>query len=109
MHHNSMAVITESDWISSVDEQVGLVQKVLCDNEDKAHQNACHLLEGTICHLMKHCGDDMKRFIGCDFQFDWKVILPQLLVFIWANRWVILPTIFICIMTTALALVPEIL
>ena len=33
---------------------VGLVQKILCDKDDKAHQNSSHLLVWTICHLL--CG-----------------------------------------------------
>ena len=35
-----------------------------------AHQNACHMMEGTICSILNHCGDSRGRFKGCIWKFD---------------------------------------
>ncbi len=68
LHGQSVAVVTEYDWVSLVDEQVALVQKISCDKPESGMFMACHLIEGTICHLINNCGDD--RFDGCDYDFD---------------------------------------
>ena len=109
LHHKSVAVVTETDVISQVDNQVGLVQRIQCDATDRAHQNACHLLEGTACHLLEHCGDTRGRFTACSFEFDLGAIMPQLWRYINAHRLILLPlSLFLPIML-ALAIVPELL
>ena len=95
--------------ITQIDEQVGLIQKIVCDLEDSAHQNSCHFLEGTICHILEHCGDDKLRFVGCRYDFDWKVLLPTLSSFVWTNRWIFFPVAFTLFITITLAIIPEIL
>lgn len=109
MHHHSVAVVTEFDWITQVDRQVGLIQNILCDYEDKAHQNACHLLEGTICHLLQHCGDDKGRFVGCEYDFDLAAISPGVVSFLRSHSWVILPILLLVIMFLVIAIVPELM
>ena len=68
LNGQSVAVVTSGDWVSLVDEQVALVQKISCDKPESGIFMACHLIEGTICHLINNCGDD--RFDGCDYDFD---------------------------------------
>ena len=95
--------------ISQIDNQVGLVQQILCDKEEKMHQNSCHLLEGTICHLLQHCGDGHNgaRFAGCHYEFDWRVIAPTLTSLRGSNCWLFLPLLFCVVVMVALAVVPE--
>lgn len=42
----------------AVGTQVGLIQLISCSTAGKALQLSCHMLEGTICDLITHCGDD---------------------------------------------------
>ena len=69
LHHMSAAVLPESDPVTSVDTQVGMVQMIKCDVVEQAMQNSCHMLEGTICSLLKSCGDPRGRFRSCEFRF----------------------------------------
>lgn len=92
-----------------MDSQVGLVQHILCDRSDKAHQNACHLLEGTLCHLLTHCGDAQHRFDHCEFDFDITAIVPTLKSFIWSHRYITVPFFLTMTIFTLLAILPEIL
>ena len=64
--------------MTEVDQQVGLVQKILCDKPEYAHLNSCHMLEGTMCHLLNHCGDKRNRFDYCSFDFDIQAVLYPL-------------------------------
>lgn len=88
---------------------MGLVQNILCDRPEKSHQNACHLLEGTICHLLKHCGDDKGRFYNCTFDFDISAVLPPLQSFAWQHKWFALPVLLLGPLMVGLAVVPELL
>lgn len=45
-------------------QQVGLIQLISCDTAGKALQLSCHMLEGTICELIRHCGDDRWDVVG---------------------------------------------
>lgn len=92
-----------------MDHQVGLVQKILCDKDDKAHQNSCHLLEGTICHLLQHCGDPKRRFSRCQYDVDIGAVAPSVISFAWAHRWVLTPTALMLTLMVAFAIVPELL
>jgi len=109
MHHHSVAVVTEFDMITQVDRQVGLVQNILCDHEGKAHQNACHMLEGTICHLLEHCGDDKGRFAGCEYDFDIAAISPGVVSFLKMHSWFIAPFVGLIAMIFIIAIVPELM
>ena len=95
--------------ITQVDHQVGLVQKILCDKDDKAHQNSCHLLEGTICHLLQHCGDPKHRFSKCQYDVDIGAVAPSVISFAWAHRWVLSPSALMLTLMVAFAIVPELL
>jgi len=108
LHDQSVAVLTDSDWIPQVDQQVGLIQKIMCDASDKSHQNACHLLEGTICHLMRHCGDDKDRFVDCSFSFNFNAVFPSLQRLVWKHRWIVGPVALTVPVIIGLAIVPEI-
>ncbi|CAM9894670.1 unnamed protein product, partial [Chrysoparadoxa australica] len=65
LHHRSVAVVPDMDFVTKVDSQTGLTQHIACRTEEKAAQFSCHLLEGTICELLNHCGDHRGRFTGC--------------------------------------------
>jgi hypothetical protein len=88
---------------------VGLIQTILCDKVNLAHQNSCHLLEGTICHLLQHCGDEKERFSGCHYEFDFTAVAPSVITFIWSHRWIFMPVYLLITLTVALAVVPELL
>ena len=45
LHHESVSVIPEHDFIPMIDTQVGLVQTVTCAASAKALQGACHMIE----------------------------------------------------------------
>ncbi|CAN0547765.1 unnamed protein product, partial [Ectocarpus sp. 12 AP-2014] len=51
LHQMSVSIIPEYDF-------VGLIQLISCDTAGKALQLSCHMLEGTICDIIRHCGDD---------------------------------------------------
>ena len=95
--------------ITKIDHQVGLVQTILCDRDDKAHQNACHLLEGTICHLLEHCGDKKQRFTSCEYTVDLTTLAPSVMTFIKTYFWFLSPLALLLSLTTAFAVVPELL
>ena len=107
MHHQSIAVVTEFDWVPAIDKQVGLVQTIVCDRGDKAHQNSCHLLEGTICHLLQHCGDRRHRYDTCAYDVDIAAIAPSLLSFAWTHRYILFPSFLLVLLMVAFAIVPE--
>ena len=108
LHHNSVSIVTEYDMITQIDHQVGMVQQILCDRPDQAHITGCHLLEGTMCHLLKHCGD--KRFESCKFDFDVTHLAPNIIEFGFENQWsrVILIMIGLVALSIVLAIVPAI-
>ena len=86
------------------------MQRILCDKVDSAHLNACHLLEGTLCHLLQHCGDDSPRaLLSCDYQFDIAAITPVVAASLIAHKWIGLPAAVFGMCVVALAVVPELL
>ena len=109
LHHQSVAVVTEYDVITQVDTQVGLVQRIQCDKKSQAHQNACHLLEGTICHLLEHCGDPRGRFQSCEYTYDLASMFPPLLRFAGRNKLILILGLLSVALIILLALIPEIL
>ena len=94
-----------------MDRQVGLVQQIQCEKPSQAHLNACHVLEGTICHLLKHCGDQRNRFDECEFSYDLGSVflLPALRTWAWERRLLLLPLILLGPMVIALAVLPDLL
>jgi hypothetical protein len=95
--------------ITQIDDQVGLIQKIMCEKEDKAHQNACHLLEGTICHLLQRCGDQQNRFDNCSFSFDMGIMYPVLQDFVSKHNYVLIPALLVVPAIIILAIVSEML
>lgn len=108
MHQKSLAVITEYDFITQIDHQVGLIQNIVCDKVEFAHVNACHFLEGTICHLLQHCGDDQERFVDCQYDYNIMAIFPGLWSMFLSRKWIILPICSLIALSIALAIIPEI-
>ncbi|CAN0196501.1 unnamed protein product, partial [Phaeothamnion confervicola] len=51
LHHSSVSVIPEHDFIPMIDTQVGLIQTITCSTSSKVLQNSCHMLEGTLCEF----------------------------------------------------------
>lgn len=109
IHGKSLAVVTDNDFLAQVDHQVGLVQRILCDKDDKAHQNSCHLLEGTICHILEHCGDRKRRFASCEFTYDIATLLPTILSLPRSHLVIILTALLLGPLTIALAVIPDIM
>ena len=71
MHHESVTLVVEHDWVNNMfDDHGGLVQMIECDRKEQAVMTACHMLEGTICHLLKRCGDHRERWQTCEHGFD---------------------------------------
>jgi len=69
VHAKSLTVVTEGDWVQHFDKHGGLIQNVVCDRSQNV-QLGCHMLEGTICHLLQSCGDPDGRFIGCKHEYE---------------------------------------
>jgi len=107
MDHQSLAIVTAFDLVTQIDQQVGLIQNIQCDHQDKAvHTSACHLLEGTICHLLKHCGDHKGRFMTCESQFEVGVLGPTVSAFLWNYRYLTGPLVLVIVTFFLLAVVP---
>merc|ERR1711959_431511 len=63
MHHQSLTLVVENDWVNGIfDDHGGLVQMMTCDRSHESLELACHMLEGTICHLFNRCGDPLNRW-----------------------------------------------
>ncbi|CAK0838586.1 unnamed protein product [Prorocentrum cordatum] len=70
MHHQSLTLVVENDWVNGIfDDHGGLVQMMTCDRSEESLQLGCHMLEGTICHLLSSCGDVHGRFTACSHEF----------------------------------------
>jgi lipase ATG15 len=66
MHHKSLTLVVENDWVNGIfDDHGGLVQMMTCDRSHESLELACHMLEGTICHLFNRCGDPLNRWNTC--------------------------------------------
>lgn len=65
LHQSSVSLVVENDWISNFDGHGGLVQTITCDGPNADKTMGCHLLEGTLCSLMRHCGDEDEHFATC--------------------------------------------
>lgn len=65
LHRRSVSLVIEGDWIQNFDGHGGLVQTMNCDQSEKSIAVGCHLLEGALCHLLRHCGDQASRFAAC--------------------------------------------
>ncbi len=110
LDHQSFALVTAFDPVPHVDQQVGLIQNIQCDHKDSSINSfACHLLEGTICHLVKHCGDPRGRFVGCDSTFELSAVGPSLRGLLWRNKWVSVPACLIAGGGMLLGIIPEFL
>lgn len=68
LHHHSVAVVPEYDPITLIDAQAGMVQKISCNTPHLSWQLSCHMLEGTLCNLLEHCGDPRGRISSCQFE-----------------------------------------
>ncbi|RLN48113.1 hypothetical protein BBJ28_00023790 [Nothophytophthora sp. Chile5] len=83
LHHHSFAVIPEYDPITMIDAQAGMTQKISCDTPHLSMQLSCHMLEGTLCNLVEHCGSPRRRISSCRFEHNIASVtedfLPKLL------------------------------
>lgn len=109
LHGRSLAVVTDYDLLAQVDHQVGLVQRIFCDKDDKAHQNSCHLLEGTVCHILEHCGDKRQRFGSCSFTYDLTAVLPNFLSLSNSQIAILSSLLLFGPIMIALAVIPELI
>jgi hypothetical protein len=104
MHHLSLAIVPEYDLFTQIDEQVGSVQNIQCDRDNTFF---CHLMEGTMCHLLQHCGDEAGRFASCETNIDLGVVAPSMFDFIWKNRIFTGPIILLFALMVLLAVLPD--
>ncbi|KAG2817707.1 hypothetical protein PC118_g13588 [Phytophthora cactorum] len=70
LHHRNFAVVPEYDPITMIDAQAGMTQKISCDTPHLSMQLSCHMLEGTICNLVEHCGSPRRRISSCLFEHN---------------------------------------
>ncbi|KAG6590915.1 Transmembrane protein [Phytophthora cinnamomi] len=70
LHHRSFAVVPEYDPITMIDAQAGMTQKISCDTPHLSMQLSCHMLEGTLCNLVEHCGSARHRISSCLFEHN---------------------------------------
>ncbi|ETI56213.1 hypothetical protein F441_01180 [Phytophthora nicotianae CJ01A1] len=70
LHHRNFAVVPEYDPITMIDAQAGMTQKISCDTPHLSMQLSCHMLEGTICNLVEHCGSPRRRISSCLFKHN---------------------------------------
>ncbi|ETV87688.1 hypothetical protein H257_01175 [Aphanomyces astaci] len=68
LHHESTCVLPEYDPVTMIDTQSGLIQRITCDTPHLSMQLSCHMIQGTLCNLLQHCGDDRGRFSSCQFE-----------------------------------------
>ncbi|RLO11960.1 hypothetical protein DYB28_011286, partial [Aphanomyces astaci] len=47
---------------------VVVVSSITCDTPHLSMQLSCHMIQGTLCNLLQHCGDDRGRFSSCQFE-----------------------------------------
>ncbi|CAK0902614.1 unnamed protein product [Prorocentrum cordatum] len=69
VHQRSVTLKFEGDWIQHFDDHGGLVQTMACDRSHQGVQLACHMVEGAVCHLLRHCGDEEQRFWRCSHEY----------------------------------------
>lgn len=74
-YDSSISVVAMHDPVSMVDQHGGLVQYILCSTSKLALKNSCHLLESTICELLRACGDSRARFKSCSYSFN---VIPEI-------------------------------
>ncbi|RHY33641.1 hypothetical protein DYB32_001473 [Aphanomyces invadans] len=41
---------------------------ITCDTPHLSMQLSCHMIQGTLCNLLDHCGDHRRRFASCQFE-----------------------------------------
>ncbi|KAI9905524.1 hypothetical protein PsorP6_014024 [Peronosclerospora sorghi] len=70
LHHRNVAVVPEYDPITMIDAQAGMIQKISCDTPHLSMQLSCHMLEGTLCNLVEHCGAPRGRVASCRFEHN---------------------------------------
>jgi hypothetical protein len=70
LHHKNFAVVPEYDPITMIDAQAGMIQKISCDTPHLSMQLSCHMLEGTLCNLVEHCGSARRRISSCLFEHN---------------------------------------
>ncbi|CAM9629153.1 unnamed protein product [Discosporangium mesarthrocarpum] len=110
LHQMSVSVVPEHDFVPMIDtQQVGLIQTITCSTSGKALQLSCHMLEGTLCDLIRHCGDNRGRFTDCKFEYNMSHLFPHVLGYL-QNKvtWVVCAVAMISIII-ALFVVPELL
>lgn len=108
LYHGSVAVVPENDPVARVDTQVGNIQHIMCKSESLALTNACHMLEGTLCELLAHCGDHRGRFTRCEYEYNIGSLVPFFWGFIDDYIFWLLPGVGLLFVFGALAIIPEI-
>lgn len=85
VHQKSVTLKFEGDWVQHFDEHGGLVQTMSCDRSHQGVQLACHMLEGAVCHLLRHCGDADQRFASCSHEYAPDSAVRVIILSLWAS------------------------
>jgi len=85
VHQKSVTLKFEGDWVQHFDEHGGLVQTMSCDRSHQGVQLACHMLEGAVCHLLRHCGDSEQRFASCRHEYAPDSAVRVIILSLWAS------------------------
>jgi len=85
VHRRSVTLKFEGDWVQHFDEHGGLVQTMSCDRSHQGVQLACHMLEGAVCHLVRHCGDSEQRFASCSHEYAPDSAVRVVMLSLWAS------------------------
>jgi len=72
LDHKSLSLVVENSWVFSFDSHGGTKIQISCDHASEGSGSAqeCSTLEGTICHLVRHCVDKDQVFTSCRHVFD---------------------------------------
>jgi len=85
VHQKSVTLKFEGDWVQHFDDHGGLVQTMSCDRSHQGVQLACHMLEGAVCHLLRHCGDSEQRFASCRHEYAPDSAVRVIMLSLWAS------------------------
>jgi len=108
LFHETVSVVPENDPITKIDTQVGNIQYIMCKSSNLAIMNACHMLEGTICELISHCGDERKRFTGCHYEYNIGSLFTYFWGFVDDYLYLLVPGFGLLFIFAGLAVIPEI-
>jgi hypothetical protein len=86
-----------------------MIQRIQCERQEASHKNACHMLEGTVCHILKHCGDARGRFESCEFDYEMSAMMPWLRNFFNEYKVILIPVLLTVPLSITIGIIPDLL